>query len=225
MPTVTTDQDIELIIEDIGSGGGGGRPPERGGYGGGDDGREKAQPSGKPLPRRYYTAITLAIVSILVFFMALACAFLVRRHSLDWVPARLPAILWMNTLLLLASSGTLELARGQLANGDERKFRALWMLTTGLGIFFVIGQVLGWRELAAQGIFIGSNAASSFFYVFTGLHALHLLGGIAALCYVLLRNFSRARISRPVAAEIAGHYWHFMDALWVFLLILLYFGK
>ncbi|HZC66547.1 MAG TPA: heme-copper oxidase subunit III [Candidatus Dormibacteraeota bacterium] len=225
MPTVTTEHDIELIIEDIGSGGGGGRPPERGGHGGGDDERGKAQPSGKPLPRRYYTAITLAIVSILVFFMALSCAFILRRHATDWVPARLPTILWLNTVVLLASSGTLELARRQLANGDERRFRALWMLTTALGFMFVAGQVLSWKELVSQGIFIASSAASSFFYVFTGLHALHLLGGIAALSYVLLRNFSRAKISQPVAAEIAGHYWHFMDGLWVFLLVLLYFGK
>jgi len=225
MPTVTTEQDIELIIEDIGSGGGGGRPPERGGDGGGDDERGKARPSGKPLSRRYYTAITLAIVSITVFFMALVCAFILRRHAIDWVPARLPAILWVNTLVLLASSGTLELARRHLQNGEERRFRRLWMLTTGLGFLFVAGQVLAWKQLVSQGIFIGSNAASSFFYVFTGLHGLHLLGGLAALCYVLLRNFSRARISQAVAAEIVGHYWHFMDALWVFLLTLLYFGK
>ena len=225
MPTVTKEHDIELIIEDIGSGGGGGRPPERGGDGGGDDERGKARPSGKPLSRRYYTAITLAIVSITVFFMALVCTFILRRHSTDWVPARLPAILWVNTLVLLASSGTLELARRHLENGDERRFRALWLLTTGLGIFFVVGQVLAWKQLVSQGIFIGSNAGSSFFYIFTGLHGLHLLGGLAALCYVLLRNFSRARISQSVAAEIVGHYWHFMDALWVFLLTLLYFGK
>jgi len=225
MPTVTTERDIELIIEDIGSGGGGGRPPECGGNGGGDDERGKARPSGKPLSRRYYTAITLAIVSITVFFMALVCVFILRRHSTDWVPARLPAILWVNTLVLLASSGTLELARRHLEIGEERRFRGLWILTTGLGFLFVAGQVLAWRQLVSQGIFIGSNAASSFFYIFTGLHGLHLLGGLAALCYVLLRNFSRARISQSVAAEIVGHYWHFMDGLWVFLLILLYFGK
>ena len=225
MPTVTKEHDIELIIEDIGSGGGGGRPPERGGDGGGDDERGKARPSGKPLSRRYYTAITLAIVSITVFFMALVCTFILRRHSTDWVPARLPAILWVNTLALLASSGTLELARRHLENGDERRFRALWKLTTGLGFLFVAGQVWAWKQLVSQGIFIGSNAGSSFFYIFTGLHGLHLLGGLAALCYVLLRNFSRARISQSVAAEIVGHYWHFMDALWVFLLTLLYFGK
>ena len=225
MPTVTTERDIELIIEDIGSGGGGGRPPERGGDGGSDDERGKARPSGKPLSRRYYTAITLAIVSITVFFMALVCVFILRRHSTDWVPARLPAILWVNTLVLMASSGTLELARRHLEIGEECRFRGLWILTTGLGFLFVVGQVLAWRQLVSQGIFIGSNAASSFFYIFTGLHGLHLLGGLAALCYVLLRNFSRARISQSVAAEIVGHYWHFMDGLWVFLLILLYFGK
>ncbi len=92
-------------------------------------------------------------------------------------------------------------------------------------MLFLAGQVLAWRQLLSQGIFMATNPGSSFFYIFTGLHGLHLLGGLGALFYVLVRNFDRAKVSRPVAAEIAGHYWHFMDALWVFLLALLYLGK
>jgi len=94
-----------------------------------------------------------------------------------------------------------------------------------LGLLFLLGQVVAWRQLLLQGIFVASNPGSSFFYVFTGLHGLHLLGGVGALLYVALRNFERAKVSRAVAAEIVGHYWHFMDALWVFLLLLLYLGK
>ncbi len=223
MPGTTFDNDIELIIEDVG-GGGGGKPPVLGGGGGDDSGGQRRRPL-QPSPHRYYTGVTLAILSILMFFMALASAFIVRRGSNDWIPVHIPAILWVNTLILLASSLTLELSRRRLASSDLRGFRAWWFLTTGLGILFVAGQVFAWRQLFLQGIFVASNPASSFFYIFTGLHGVHLLGGLGALLYVLLRNFDRAKVSRPVAAEIVGHYWHFMDALWVFLLALLYLGK
>ena len=222
MPGTTLDRDIELVIEDVG-GGGGGKPPVTGG-GGDDSGGQRRRPL-QPSPRRYYTGVTLAILSILMFFMALASAFIVRRGSNDWAPVHIPAILWVNTLILLASSLTLELSRRRLAGSDLRGFRALWSLTTLLGVSFVAGQLFAWRQLFAQGIFVAANPATSFFYIFTGLHGVHLLGGLGALLYVLLRNFDRAKVSRPVAAEIVGHYWHFMDALWIFLLALLYLGK
>jgi cytochrome c oxidase subunit 3 len=224
MPGTTIEQDIELIIEDLG-GGGGGKPPVPSG-GGGDDSSGRGRPQRQPSPRRYYTGITLAILSILMFFMALASAFIVRRGTgTDWVPVHIPPILWINTGVLLLSSVTLELSRRRLASADVTGFRALWTGTTLLGLTFVAGQVLAWRQLFAQGIFVASNPGSSFFYVFTGLHGVHLLGGIGALLYVALRNFDTAKVTRPVAAEITGHYWHFMDALWVFLLALLYLGK
>jgi cytochrome c oxidase subunit 3 len=104
-------------------------------------------------------------------------------------------------------------------------FKKLWMLTTGLGIAFLVGQVVAWKQLATQGIYLATNPASSFFYIFTGAHALHLIGGVGALIYVAWRNFDRANVTRTVAAEVASYYWHFMDALWLFLLALLYLGK
>jgi cytochrome c oxidase subunit III len=223
VPGTTIDHEIELIIEDTGGVGGGNKPPEFGG-GGDDNGGKKRRPT-QPSPRRYYTGVTLAILSILMFFMALASAFIVRRGSNDWIPVHIPAILWLNTVVLLASSATLEFSRRRLAENDIRGFRALWVVTTALGAMFVAGQVIAWRQLFSQGIFMASNPGSSFFYVFTGLHGVHLFGGLCALLYVLMRNFDRAKVTRPVAAEIVGHYWHFMDALWVFLLALLYLGK
>jgi len=223
MPGTTIAQDIELIIEKKTSDGGGGDLPPVDGGGGGDDGK---RPRGwKPSPKRYYTGMALGIVSILMFFMALASAFLVRRGSGDWVPVHIPMLLWINTVVLLTSSGTLEMARQRLANGHLAAYKNLWLLTTVLGIFFLTGQVAAWRLLAAQGIYLASNPASSFFYIFTGAHALHLLGGVAALLYVAKRNFDQAQVTRTVAAEVTSHYWHFMDVLWLFLLLLLYVGK
>jgi cytochrome c oxidase subunit 3 len=223
MPTTSATQDLELIIEKKPSNGGGGDLPPVDRDGGGDDGK-RPSPS-KPSPKRYYTGMALGIVSILMFFMALASAFLVRRGSGDWVPIHIPALIWINTAVLLISSATLEMARQRLAKGELEAYKNLWLTTTVLGVFFLAGQVGAWRLLVAQGIYLASNPASSFFYIFTGAHALHLVGGVAALLYVAKRNFEKAQITRTVAAEVTSHYWHFMDALWLFLLALLYLGK
>ncbi len=168
MPGTTAVPDIEIIVEDIGGGGGGPTPPPGGGDdgdGSGDDRNRRRKWS--PSPKRYSTAIAIGIVSILMFFMALASAFIVlRRGSELWVTVHLPRILY-----------------------------------------------------------IASNQASSFFYIFTGAHAVHLLGGVAALLFVSFRKFEKTKISLPAAAEITSYYWHFMDGLWIFLLALLYLGK
>jgi len=221
MPGTATFPDVEPVVEDIG---GGGPTPPPGGGDGGDDGKRRRP--GTPSPNRYYTGITLGIVSILMFFMALASAFLVRRGtSGDWVPAHLPAVLWLNTLALIASSFTLERARRSLSRLDLSGFGKLWTVTTGLGALFLIGQLVAWRQLVTQGVFMASNPASSFFYIFTAAHGLHLLGGIGALLYVLFGKFDNAGLRLPTAAEVVSYYWHFMDGLWVFLLALLYLGK
>jgi cytochrome c oxidase subunit III len=221
MPATAT-PDIEIVIDDQHGGGGRDLPPVRH-YGGGDDGKKR--PNRPASPTRYYTAIAIGIISVLMFFMALASAFLVRKGSPDWVPVRIPALLWFNTAVLVLSSGTLELARKRLALTDLLGFKRYWALTTALGFVFLIGQLVAWRILVGQGIYLASNPASSFFYIFTGAHAVHLLGGIGGLVYVGHRNYDRARITRAVAAEVTSYYWHFMDALWLFLLALMFLAK
>jgi cytochrome c oxidase subunit III len=218
----TAVQEIELIIENVG-GGGGGKPPAN--YGGGDDGRA-GRPSRRFSSRRYFTGIAVAIVSILMFFMALVSAYVVRKGSAnDWATFHFPGIIWLNTAMLVASSLTLEWARRRLAKSDLSGFRALWWISTVLGFVFLAGQIFVWRQLFDQGVFMASNPASSFFYVFTGAHALHILGGIGALLFVALRNFDLAKVTRSTAAEITSYFWHFLDALWVFLAVLLYLGR
>lgn len=223
--------DIELIIEDI-RGSGGGKPPSR--HDDGDDGNDggnaggERQPEPRPAsPKKYSTAIALAMLSILMFFMVLTAAFVVLRFNNlhTWAAIHLPGILWVNTAVLFASSATLELARRKLQVDSLRAFQRMWALTTILGLAFLAGQVTAWRHLAAERVYMNSRLSSSFFYVFTALHAAHLLAGICALLYVGLRNFEAARVSRFVAAEVASYYWHFMDGLWLFLLALLYFGQ
>ena len=227
MPGTVVD-DIELIIEDI-RGNRGGKPPSRDGDddGGGDDGGGGGHTPDprRPNSKKYSTAVFLAMISITIFFLVPTAAFVTLRlsHLHDWNGLHLPGVLWVNTFVLLASSATLELARRKLRFYDAQGFRRMWTLTTVLGLLCVCGQVLAWRQLAAERAFLTSRLASSFFYVFTALHAVHLLGGVCALLYVEWHRFDARRISRAFAAEIASYYWHFMDGLWVFLLVLLYF--
>lgn len=222
MPGAPVLDDIKIIIEDIGKGGG--NKPPAGGDGGGDD--NKRRRPGPPSPRRYHTGVALGIVSILMFFMALASAYLVQRTTSErWVPVHLPAILWVNTIILLASSATMERARKRLGQADISGFRSLWLITTVLGLAFLAGQLAAWRQLVEQGIYVATNQGSSFFYIFTAVHGVHLLGGICALVYVYRRKFESAKISVSLAAEVSSYYWHFMDGLWLFLLALLYLGK
>src|SRR5260370_9395782 len=206
MPRTSVIDDIELIIEDIR--GGGGKPPSRrddgdGGDGSGKTGGDRKPEPGRSSPKKYSTAILLAMLSILMFFMVLTAAFVgLGIHNLHtWSAVRLPWILWINTVVLLASSATLELARRKLQLDRLRGFRQMWALTTILGMIFLAGQVIAWRHLAAEGVYVASRLSSSFFYVFTALHAAHLVGGICALLYVALRNFEAAHASRLVAAE------------------------
>jgi cytochrome c oxidase subunit 3 len=200
----------------------GGVPPG-GCAGGGDDG----QGGGRSIPRRaYMTGITLALAGIMMFFMALTSSFIVRKGTgTDWQAFGMPRILWANTALLLVSSLTLEMARRQLARGVMSAFRNLWALTTGLGLLFVGGQLVAWHQLRAAGVYLSTNPSSSFFYVFTAAHGLHLLGGIFALLFVAFRSWKRSRTTQAIGAEVAGIYWHFLDGLWVFLLLLLSLGR
>jgi cytochrome c oxidase subunit 3 len=178
-------------------------------------------------PSTAQTGVWIGIAAVAMSFAAYTSALIVRQGgATDWQHFRLPPILYPNTLVLLASSGTLEYGRRLILQeapwrtASTSKGRAWVLLTLVLGLLFVMGQVFAWRDLAAQGLFLRTNPSSAFFYVFTGLHALHLLGGVAALAYVLGRHRSTAWPSMS-ALEATSLYWHFMDVLWLYLLVLL----
>jgi len=186
--------------------------------GSGQDGYAHAVPA-----RAYRTGMWMALAAIVMLFAAFTSAMIVRKGaSTDWVPTRLPGVVFLNTLLLMGSSLTLEVSRKSLRRGLERRFTLCLSATLGLGLAFVAGQLFAWRELAARGVYLATNPSSSFFYLLTAAHGIHLLGGIAALSYVvsqrrrLLQDFLR-----PVSLEVTAIYWHFMDALWVYILFLL----
>ena len=215
----TVAEDIEII--DAGHGGGTGTPA------GGDDDDGGSSGPRRPVPRRaYFTALQLGLAAIVMFFMALASSYIVRKGlGTDWQRTPMPTVVWFNTAILLFSSVTIILARRKLESGAREAFRTWWSVTTGLGLLFLAGQIIAWRRLAAAGMLLSTNPSSSFFYLLTAAHGAHLAGGIFALFYVAFREWKRSRISQATAAELTSIYWHFMDGLWVFLLVLLTLGR
>lgn len=173
------------------------------------------------------TGVWLGVLAISMSFAAITSAMVARAGgATDWEHFTLPPILYANTVLLLLSSWTLEAARGRLA-GAERPHviggaASHWLaLTLALGLMFIAGQALAWRALVAQGLLLSTSPSSSFFYLFTALHALHLLGGVIALAYALYRVRTALGPTVEGALAAAALYWHFITCLWVFLLLLL----
>jgi cytochrome c oxidase subunit 3 len=198
------------------AGSGGGRPEgrlprdEREGGGGGILGD----------PRRFGLLAFLGTVSML--FVGFTSAYIVRRAAADWRPLSPPALLWANTAFLLASSVSLQTARARLRGWDLEGLRTWIALTGALGTLFVVGQLLAWRSLSAQGIFLASNPHSSFFYLLTGLHMIHLLGALVWYGVVARKVHRMAYTPGEDGLALFATYWHFLAGLWLYLLFLLF---
>jgi cytochrome c oxidase subunit 3 len=173
------------------------------------------------------TGIWVGLAAITMTFAALTSALVVRKGGApDWRHFTLPAILYLTTLILIASSITLEIARRRVAAfmGGAKSVAgnpARWLyITLSLGLLFVAGQYIAWRQLNAQGLYLATNPSSSFFYVFTAAHALHIIGGLGGLERAIRKL--RALDLKRSTLDATARYWHFMDVLWIYLLILLW---
>lgn len=176
---------------------------------------------------RYKLGVWVGIAGIVMVFAAFTSALVVRSGlGGDWAPIEIPQILWLSTALLLASSFTIEKAK-RLLRKDAKEGLRLWLgITLALGALFIVSQWIGWQALAADGIYVASNPSSSFFYLLTAAHAAHILGGVLALSYAVFRAWSPAVwVTRQATVEATAIYWHFMDGLWVYLLLLLMFWR
>ena len=181
------------------------------------------------------TGIWVAIAAIAMMFAALTSAMVVRHGAAgDWGHFHLPRILYINTVVLVLSSITLEISRrrftqkrdikGEESADDVRApgHALQWLyFTMALGLVFVGGQLLAWRQLIDQGLFLATIPSSSFFYVLTAVHGMHLLGGILGLAYVFFRVRRSFGPSQKVTFAAASVYWHFMDGLWVYVMLLM----
>lgn len=200
--------------------------------------------------RRARLGLLVGLTGVLMIFVSFTSAYIVRQglptfdgrtNALvrDWFSIPLPPLLFLNTLVLLLSSGTMEMARRSAARdagvlqaasipgSPAREWKIPWLtLTVLLGLSFLIGQWTVWRELAASGLYLSTNPSSSFVYLLTGTHGVHLLGGILALVVAGASSLLRGSAeSRAVVVDVAGWYWHFMAGVWVCILCLLEFAR
>jgi len=191
-------------------------PPADDGWGGdGPDGRGSSR-------RASFTGLIVLLTATTMLFAAFTSAFVARRGaSGDWGSVPKPPILFINTVVLLVSSLSLERARRALHGGSRIAFNRYWTAGTVLGALFLLGQALAWRQLSDIGFLVATNPGSSFFYVLSAAHALHVLGGLSALIYVDIQAL-RLRLGpgKRTAADVSAVFWHFLDGLWLYLMTL-----
>jgi len=175
------------------------------------------------------TGIWVFLASITMTFAAFTSALIVRQGgATDWRHFTLPPVLYLNTLVIIASSITLEVSRRRIAtfmggvhDKDHTQSPAGWLyVTLILGLLFVAGQIFAWMQLRSQGFGLATNVSYSFFYVLTVAHALHLSGGLGGLIRVI-RKLHKSVLRRSTL-DATSRYWHFMGALWLYLLLLLW---
>ena len=230
--------------------GGGPTAPPNGG--GGDDHNGGNFPNFGDRLRRARLGLAVGLTPIIMLFVSFTSAYIVRQglptldektnqYVRDWLPVNMPWILLgINTAILVISSVTMELARrGTIREaalapvksipgvslGEEKSFP--WLaLTTAFGLLFLLGQWMAWRELEARGFFLATSPSSSFVYLLTGMHALHLAGGVVALLYAgVIALLKKSIETRRVVIDITTWYWHFMALLWIYIFALLNFAR
>ncbi len=170
----------------------------------------------------------LGLVSIAMLFAGLISAYIVRQSAGNWLEFPLPHIFIISTLTIVMSSATLAWAYRSYLRGWQRSYRQGLLLTFFLGVAFLVMQYYGWSELYSKGIGISGNPAGSFLYVLTGLHALHLIGGLFALVVIVYQAWWRhVQMSQQqvIRLKIISYYWHFLMILWIVLYGFLYFTR
>ncbi len=164
----------------------------------------------------------VGIGSILMMFAGLTSAYIVKRNQANWSSFEIPVMFWISTIAIVLSSVTLYLASKAFKERLMSRYRLLMGVTLLFGVLFIVLQFFGFKQLWDQGLTLQGNVAYSFLYVIVGLHALHVIGGVIALLVMSLKAFStKTRIYSAVPVELISTYWHFVDVLWVYLLIFL----
>ena len=168
----------------------------------------------------------IAIGSIVMMFAGLTSAYIVKKNQGNWLVIELPVMFWYSTAVILASSITMWLASAAIKAGKTINYKLFITLTSILGIVFVSLQWDGFKDLELRGFaLIGpqSNSASSFLFIITGLHMLHVLGGVVALCILFFRAiFIKSSETNIVPVQIVATYWHFVDIVWLFVFYFVY---
>lgn len=164
----------------------------------------------------------VAIGSIVMMFAGLTSAYIIRSNQANWLSFELPLAFWYSTAAIIISSVTIWLSERAFKNREMVKYRQFLIGTLVMGILFIVLQVIGFSQLWDQGMTLTKNVSVSFLYPIVGLHALHVVGGVIALAVMFLKGFNRSnRNYSAIPIEIVSTYWHFVDLLWIYLLIFL----
>ena len=164
----------------------------------------------------------VGIASIVMMFAGLTSAYIVKRNQANWTTFDLPLIFWFSTVVIILSSVTLHMSNVAFKQRNMIKYKWLVVFTLLLGVAFLVMQSIGFSELWKQGITLTKNVSFSFLYVIVGLHGLHIVGGLIALIILFAKAFNRkVRNYNILPLEVISTYWHFVDALWIYLLIFL----
>ncbi|MGB3619349.1 MAG: cytochrome c oxidase subunit 3 [Catalinimonas sp.] len=175
----------------------------------------------------YLMMLWLGIFGSVLIFLFLSGLYLLRGTQTGWERFDLPRVFWFSTIAIVASSFTLSAARRAFHQEQFVAYRVLITCTFLLAVFFTVGQVVGWRDLYAQGIQPATNMGGAFVFLFSGLHVLHLAGGMLVLVYALVDGWRYRRYVdsfiqtiNPVKVarlRLVTLYWHFVDILWLYL--------
>lgn len=198
-----------------------GKGPHGNGWGGNDKERRFS-------PAVYSIMMWVVLAAIVMMFAAMSSVYIALSGGAEWKPIKVPRMLFLSTAIIIGSSVTFHFAQRCLKSAREKAYRRWLTLTLFLGLAFLVTQLLAWRELRAQGVYLAGNPHSSFFYLFTGVHGVHLLGGVLALLFLVFRMRMRKEpdaVRRLASTSAVSRYWHTMDGLWIWLFLLLLVWK
>jgi cytochrome c oxidase subunit III len=226
LPTITKQPRI------VGGGSGGGSE-----NGGDNDGEiQKNNPFGDNIdgfkPETFRILMWFLLLIVFMTFGGLIGAYIVlaTNKAMEWQPFSLPFQIWVSTALIIASTITYEVSNRFLQAEKQTKSRTWLLVATGLGGMFIASQILAWLQLVGRGVYVSGNPYAGLFYILTATHAFHVIGGIIALGYMVLKTqkptgLSEELLKRRTYSKVISWYWHFMDALWLVLVLLLGFWK
>jgi len=173
-------------------------------------------------PAAARVGLTIFLAVAICLFSLMTAAFFMRMAGLDWQSPPLPRVLWFNTAALVASSTALEVARSSATRGAAAPMRGALLAGGVTSVLFLAGQIWAWREMVARGFYASENPANAFFFLLTGAHALHLIGGLVALARVAARAWRRTdEGTLPASIALCAIYWHFLLGVWLLLYVLL----
>ncbi len=180
--------------------------------------------------RSYKLILLFAMVSMFMMFAGLTSAFVVSKSRADWLKDfQLPTAFYLSTAVILSCSVTFHLAKKAIQKDNRSATTSFLLATLALGILFVILQFVGFRQIVDNGYFFTGSASSittTFLYIVTIVHLAHLAGGLISLLIIIYNHFKQKYNStQTLGIELGAMYWHFLDFLWVYLFLFLYFFK